>query len=189
MTLLDSNARQSQVRRAILVRNASDADMTAVQAIYAPHVLYRFASFEEVPPSRDEMHARRTAVLQLGLPYLVAEMDGRVVGYAYATAYRSRPAYRYTIEDSVYVADGLAGHGIGSALLGELIARCEAGSWRQMIAVIGGSDNAASIGLHRRMGFQPAAVLKSAGFKLGSWVDSVLMQRALGPGDSTAPDC
>jgi L-amino acid N-acyltransferase YncA len=174
-------------RPAIFVRDASDADMGAVTNIYGAHVLRGLASFEEVPPSLEEMRARRAGVLQLGLPYLVAEMSGRIVGYSYATFYRTRPAYRYTIEDSVYVEEGLNGRGIGTMLLAELIARCERGPWRQMLAVIGDSGNAGSIALHRRMGFTPAGNLVSVGFKLGRWVDSVFMQRALGAGDSTDP--
>ena len=179
--------KNTDTRPTILVRDASATDMSAVTMIYAKHVLHGLASFEEVPPSLDEMMSRRASVLQLGLPYLVAELDGRVVGYSYATSYRTRPAYRYTVEDSVYVADGLNGRGIGSALLAELIARCERGPWRQMLAVIGDSDNTASIALHRRMGFMPAGNLVSVGFKLGRWVDSVFMQRALGAGDSNKP--
>jgi phosphinothricin acetyltransferase len=174
-------------RAAILVRDASDADMVAVTQIYATHVLHGLASFEEIPPSLDEMKSRRASVLQLGLPYLVAELDGRVVGYSYATFYRTRPAYRYTVEDSVYVEAGLNGRGIGTKLLAELIARCERGPWRQMLAVIGDSGNAGSIALHRRLGFTPAGSLTSVGFKFGRWVDSVFMQRALGGGDSTLP--
>jgi phosphinothricin acetyltransferase len=177
----------SNISRAILVRDARDADMDAVTKIYAAHVLTGLASFEEVPPSLDEMKSRRASVLQLGLPYLVAELNGRVVGYSYATFYRTRPAYRYTVEDSVYVEDGLNGRGIGTALLAELIARCERGPWRQMLAVIGDSGNAGSIALHRRMGFTPAGNLVSVGFKFGRWVDSVFMQRALGAGDATKP--
>lgn len=161
--------------------------MSAVTMIYAKHVLHGLASFEEVPPPLDEMQSRRASVLELCLPYLVAELDGRIVGYSYATLYRARPAYRYTVEDSVYVEDGMHGRGIGTALLAELIARCERGQWRQMLAVIGDSGNAASIALHRRMGFTPAGNLTSVGFKLGRWVDSVFMQRALGPGDSVKP--
>ncbi len=171
----------------ITLRDATEADMAAVLAIYADHVLHGLASFEETPPGLDEMLARRAAVRQLGLPYLVAEAGGAVVGYSYATAYRPRPAYRFTVEDSVYVADGLGGRGIGSALLGELIARCEAGPWRQMFAVIGDSGNAASLGLHRSLGFAPVGTLRSVGFKFGRWVDTVLMQRPLGPGDETLP--
>jgi L-amino acid N-acyltransferase YncA len=172
---------------AVHVRNANDPDMAAVQAIYAHNVLHGLATFEEVPPGVDELRSRRASVLGLGLPYLVAEIDGRVAGYAYATHYRPRAAYRHTIEDSVYVADGLGGQGIGSALLGELIARCEAGPWRQMLAVIGDSCNVASIALHRRLGFQPVGTLRCVGFKLGQWVDTVLMQRTLGAGNATPP--
>jgi L-amino acid N-acyltransferase YncA len=175
-------------RPAILVRDATDTDMSAVTNIYAQHVLHGLASFEETPPPLDEMQSRRAGVLKLGLPYLVAELDGRIVGYSYATLYRTRPAYRYTIEDSVYVADGMHGRGIGTALLAELIARCEQGPWRQMLAVIGDSGNAGSIALHRRMGFTPAGHLRSVGFKLGRWVDSVFMQRPLGAGDSVHPE-
>jgi L-amino acid N-acyltransferase YncA len=179
--------KNTDTRPTILVRDAADTDMSAVTGIYAQHVLHGLASFEEVPPPLDEMKARRAGVLKLGLPYLVAELDGRVVGYSYATFYRARPAYRYTVEDSVYVEDNLHGRGIGTALLAELIARCERGPWRQMLAVIGDSGNAGSIALHRRMGFTPAGTLASVGFKLGRWVDSVFMQRALGPGDSLKP--
>lgn len=161
--------------------------MGSVQAIYAPHVLHGLATFEESPPSTEEMLSRRASVLGLGLPYLVAEIDGRVVGYSYATAYRARPAYRHTIEDSVYVAEGLRRRGIGGRLLSGLIAQCERGPWRQMLAVIGDSANSGSIELHRRLGFQPIGTLRSVGFKLGRWVDTVLMQRGLGAGDSTRP--
>jgi phosphinothricin acetyltransferase len=173
--------------RPALIRDATDSDLEAIQAIYAVHVLRGLASFEEVPPSVGEMRERRASVLALGLPYLAAELDGRVVGYSYATTYRTRPAYRHTIENSVYIEDGLAGKGIGTALLTELIARCEKGSWRQMIAVIGDSANTASIALHRRMGFRMIGTLPSVGFKFGRWVDSVLMQRPLGTGDRTLP--
>ena len=171
----------------LLVRDAQEADMAAIQAIYSHHVLTGLASFEETPPSVAELLARRQAVLGHGLPYLAAELNGRVVGYSYASSYRPRPAYRHTIEDSVYVAEGQAGRGIGGALLSGLIGRCEAGPWRQMLAVIGDSGNASSIGLHRRFGFEPVGTLRSAGFKFGRWVDTVLMQRSLGPGDRTLP--
>jgi len=169
------------------VRDARDADLAAVQAIYAHHVRNGLATFEEVPPPVDELAARRASVLQLGLPYLVAESSGQIVGYCYATSYRPRPAYRYTIEDSVYVADGLGGRGIGAALLGQLIARCEAGPWRQLIAVIGDTGNAGSIALHRRLGFAPVGTFAAVGWKLGRWVDTVVMQRALGSGDAAPP--
>ncbi len=170
-----------------IVRDARETDMAIVHDIYRYHVLHGLASFEEVPPTIEEMAARRAAVIAKGLPYLVAEADDRVVGYAYATSYRPRPAYRHTIEDSVYVADGLRGRGIGAALLQGLISGCEAGPWRQMLAVIGNSENAGSIGLHRSQGFQHVGTLRSVGFKFGQWVDTVLMQRALGPGDATPP--
>lgn len=172
---------------AVVVRDAEEADMAAVQAIYQHYVLNGLATFEEHPPSTKEMVSRRDAVVAAGLPYLVAEAGGRIVGYSYATSYRPRPAYRHTIEDSVYVADGLGGRGVGAALLQALIARCEAGPWRQMLAVIGNSGNAGSIALHRRMGFQQVGTIRSVGFKLGQWVDTVLMQRALGSGDTTLP--
>lgn len=171
----------------ITVRDARDDDMDAVHAIYAYHVLHGVASFEEVPPTLDEMIGRRAAILASGLPYLVAENEGVVVGYAYAGLFRPRIAYRYSLEDSVYVAADMGGRGIGRALLAELIARCETGPWRQMIAVIGDSGNAGSIGLHARMGFRHAGTLASTGFKFGRWIDTVMMQRPLGEGDASLP--
>jgi len=182
-----TTAQPDQQSTAVCIRDARAADMEVVQAIYAHHVLHALASFEEIPPSVTEMNQRRETVLAAGLPYLVAEDGGRVVGYSYATAYRPRPAYRHTVEDSVYVAEGLGGRGIGSGLLAELIARCEAGPWRQMLAVIGDSGNKASVALHRRFGFETIGVLQSVGFKHGRWVNTVLMQRRLGQGDSTLP--
>ncbi len=171
----------------ILVRDAADPDMGAIQQIYAQHVRFGTASFEEAVPDTAELIQRRAGVLGQGLPYLVAEAEGRVLGYAYASAYRARSAYRFSIEDSIYVAEGLAGRGIGTRLMSTLIARCEAGPWRQMIAVIGDSDNAASIALHRAFGFRHTGTLRSIGFKFGRWIDSVLMQRDLGAGDSKLP--
>jgi L-amino acid N-acyltransferase YncA len=162
--------------------------MGSVQKIYEHHVLHGLATFEELPPSVEELLARRAAVLDLGLAYLVAERAGAILGYSYATFYRPRPAYRHTVEDSVYLAEGLGGQGIGTALLAELIRRCEAGPWRQMLAVIGNSGNAGSIGLHRKLGFEHTGTLRSVGFKLGRWVDTVLMQRALGAVESAPPD-
>ena len=172
---------------ALLVRDAAEADMAAIQPIYAHHVLHGLATFEIVPPSVAELVSRRAATRQLGLPYLAAEIGGRIVGYSYATVYRPRPAYRHTVENSVYVAEGPAGQGIGRALLSALIERCEAGPWRQMVAIVGDGDNAGSIALHRSLGFRPVGTLQAVGFKLGRWVDSVLMQRALGPGSGTLP--
>jgi L-amino acid N-acyltransferase YncA len=168
----------------IAVRDAAETDMAAIQDIYSHHVLHGLATFEEVPPDVDELTARRAAVLSLGLPYLVAEFDGDIAGYCYATLYRPRSAYRHTIENSVYVAHGLDRRGVGTALLNTLIARCEEGPWRQMLAIIGDSGNAGSIALHRRCGFEPVGTLRSVGFKLGRWVDIVLMQRSLGLGDN-----
>jgi phosphinothricin acetyltransferase len=172
----------------VVVRDAIDADMEAVARIYTHHVERGLTTFEEVPPSAAEMLARRAKVLVFGAPYLVAESDGDVVGYCYATPYHARAAYRHTLEDSVYVAPGLGGRGVGGALLAELIVRCEAGPWRWMIAIIGDSGYAASIALHRRHGFAPVGTLRSVGFKLGRWVDTPIMQRVLGPGDALPPD-
>lgn len=168
--------------RRMLVSDATESDMAAVRDIYAHYVLNSLATFEEIPPTLEEMLLRRQASLDHGLPYLVAETGGEILGFAYAGAYHRRAAYRFAIEDSVYVADGLTGGGIGSALLGELIARCERGSWRQMLAIVGDSANAGSIALHRRFGFELAGTLRAVGFKFGRWVDTPILQRALGPG-------
>ena len=165
----------------VTVRDAVEADLPAIQAIYAHHVLHGLASFEEEPPTVEEVGARRANVLRLGLPYLTGELEGEVVGYSYAGPYRPRPAYRFTVENSVYVRDGLAGRGVGKALLVELIARCEAGPWQQMLAVIGNRENRASIALHRSCGFRMIGVLEAVGHKHDRWVDTVLTQRALAP--------
>ena len=162
-----------------MIREARDADNGQIAAIYAHHVLTGLASFEEAAPPQAEMLERMRAVRALGTPYLVAEEDGRVVGYSYATLYRARSAYRFTLEDSVYVREGCGGRGIGRALLRELIEGCRRGPWKQMVAVIGDSANHSSIGLHRAMGFREVGTLEAVGFKFGRWVDSVLMQRAL----------
>jgi phosphinothricin acetyltransferase len=163
----------------VIVRDAMASDLPAVQAIYAHHVLHGLASFEEEAPSVDEMRSRWSKVRELGLPYIAAEIEGRVVGYSYATSYRPRAAYRYTIENSVYVQDGLAGRGVGKALLLELIARCRSGPRRQMLAVIGNRENHGSISLHRSCGFRFVGVLQAVGYKHEQWVDTVLMQRSL----------
>jgi len=164
----------------IVVRDAVEADMAAVQAIYAFHVLNGLASFEETPPSLDEMCARRAAAIAQGFPYLVAEIGGRIAGYSYAGLYRTRPAYRHTLEDSVYVDETQHRRGVGTVLLRTLVERCEGGPWRQMVAIIGDSANAGSIALHRRFGFRHIGTLEAIGFKHGRWVDTVLMQRPLG---------
>jgi len=170
-----------------VVRDAVAADVPTITAIYAHHVLHGRASFEEVPPDAAEIARRHGEHVEKGLPYLVATVDGRVGGYAYAGLYRPRSAYRFTCEDSIYVRDDLAGRGIGRRLLGALIDRCTALGFRQMVAVIGDSANAGSIGLHTAMGFRRAGVLEASGFKHGRWVDSVLMQRPLGPGTDEPP--
>jgi phosphinothricin acetyltransferase len=172
----------------ILIRDARETDIAVIQRIYAHHVLHGLATFEEVPPTAEELLERRKLLVAGRYPQLVATLDDEIVGYAYAGPYRARPAYRHSVEDSVYVAQGMAGRGIGTALLTGLLARCERGPWRQMVAVIGDSANAASIALHRKHGFTPAGSLAAVGFKLGRWVDTVFMQRALGPGGSTPPD-
>jgi L-amino acid N-acyltransferase YncA len=169
------------------VRPASPQDLPAVQSIYAYHVLHGLASFEEEPPPVEEMQRRFADVTGQGLPYLVAEEKGEILGYGYCSLYRTRSAYRYTLEDSIYVKEGRQGKGIGKMILTELIARCEALHYRQMIAVIGDSANAGSIKLHASLGFVRAGVLRSSGFKFGRWVDSVYMQRPLGQGDGTKP--
>ena len=172
----------------MIVRDSRPEDMDRIQAIYAHHVLTGLASFEEVPPDVPELARRRADVLGRGLPHLVAEAGGAVAGYAYAGLYRPRAAYRFTVEDSIYVASTAQKRGVGKALMQALIADCEARDYRQMVAVIGDSGNAASIGLHSHLGFVSAGVLKAVGFKFGRWVDSVLMQRPLGPGESSLPD-
>lgn len=157
------------------VRDSIEADVPAIHRIYCYHVLHGVASFEEEPPSVDELARRRHDVLARGLPYLVAEQDGGVVGYSYAGPYRPRAAYRYTVENSVYIDNDWHGRGIGAALLTELLARCTAHGCRQVIAVIG-DKSAASVALHRRMGFRMIGVLEGVGFKFGRWVDTTLMQ-------------
>jgi phosphinothricin acetyltransferase len=172
----------------MLVRPAAAQDLPAIQSIYAHHVLHGLASFEEVAPPLDEMRRRFEAVAGDGLPYLVAEEKGEVLGYGYCTLYRTRSAYRYTLEDSIYVKQGKQGKGVGKAVLAELIARCAALHYRQIIAVIGDSANAASIGVHASLGFVRAGNLRSTGYKFGRWVDSVLMQLPIGGGDMSPPE-
>ena len=171
-----------------VVRSATLDDVPAIAAIYAHHVKTGTASFELAAPTVDEMRARFEACGEGGYPYLVAvDASARVVGYAYASAYRARPAYRHTVENSVYVDAAEVGRGIGSALLAVLVEQCEARGFRQMIAIIGGSDNAASIRLHAKQGFSDAGCLRAVGHKLDRWHDTVMMQRALGPGANSPP--
>jgi phosphinothricin acetyltransferase len=169
------------------IRSAEPDDVAAIAAIYAHHVRTGLASFELDPPPVDEMRRRYESVCAAGFPYLVAVGQGRVLGYAYASAFRARPAYRFTVEDSVYLDPAAAGRGLGGRLLRALIEACALAGFRQMIAVIGDSANRASIALHRSCGFEQSAVLVGTGFKHGRWVDTVLMQRALADGDHTAP--
>ncbi len=169
------------------MRPAKNADVPAIAAIYAHHVITDTASFELEAPGADEMQRRFQDTVAHGFPYLVAEDGGRVAGYAYASAYRARPAYRYTVEDSVYVDAAHLRRGIGSALLRALIAHCEERRYRQMVAIIGGSQHAASIALHASLGFERAGVLRDVGRKFERWLDTVLMQRGLGPGSGAPP--
>ncbi|MFC0385631.1 GNAT family N-acetyltransferase [Muricoccus vinaceus] len=171
-----------------VIRDSRPADLPAIAAIYAHWVEHGRASFELSPPPLEEMAARREAILSGGFPYLVAEdAAGAVLGYAYASAYRPRPAYRHSVENSVYVAPDAARAGTGRALLQALVARCEAEGFRLMVAVIGDSANAPSIRLHEALGFTHAGTVPSVGWKHGRWLDTVLMFRALGPGDTEPP--
>ena len=175
------------VAQVAILRPAQPADLPAIQAIYAHHVLHGLASFEEEPPSVQELERRYRDVIGRGLPYLVAEYGLEVAGYGYCSPYRPRSAYRYSLEDSIYIRHDMTGRGIGRRLLEELIRLCEGLGYRQIIAVIGDSANTASIGVHEACGFLRVGTLRSVGFKFGRWVDSVYMQRPLGPGDSTRP--
>ncbi|MCU0969949.1 MAG: N-acetyltransferase family protein [Rubrivivax sp.] len=171
----------------MLLRPSAPPDLPAITAIYAHHVAHGTGTFELEAPDAAEMGRRRDDVTGKGLPWLVAERDGRVVGYAYANHFRPRRAYRFCVEDSIYLAPSAQGAGVGRLLLAELVARCEALGARQMLAVIGDAANAASIGMHRALGFEHTGVLRAAGWKHGRWLDVVLMQRALGPGAGSAP--
>ena len=181
-------ASAAQPPGAALLRDATEADLPAIQAIYAHHVLTGVASFEETPPSVDDLRTRLASVRSHGLPYMVAEIDGEVAGYCYATPYRPRAAYRNTIEDSIYVSDAYRGRGLGRVLLQALIERCEQGPWRQMVAVIADGGSGGSLSLHTQLGFELTGTLKAVGFKHGRWLDTTLMQRTLGVGDSIPPD-
>jgi L-amino acid N-acyltransferase YncA len=171
----------------MIVREATEADAAALAAIYGDAVLHGFGTFEEDPPSAADMDARRRAITDQGLPYLVAEEDGQVLGFAYAGPFRPRAAYRYTLEDSVYVSPHAKGKGVGCAVLAAVIVACEALGIRQLMAVIGDTENSGSIGLHRALGFEQMGVGRSVGFKHGRWVDIVHMQKALNGGDTTLP--
>ena len=169
----------------LLIRPSQDADLPAIQAIYEHAVLHGTGTFETEVPDVAEMGRRRAEVLSRALPYLVAVRGEEVLGYAYANYFRPRMAYRFCVEDSIYLAPAAQGQGVGRLLLAELIARCERAGARQMLAVIGDSQNHGSVGVHRALGFEPTGLLKSSGWKFGRWLDVVLMQRQLGHGDST----
>jgi len=170
-----------------LIRSSRDDDVEAIAAIYGYHVMHGVASFEEVPPAADEIARRRAEIVARGLPYLVAERAGRIVGYCYASPFRPRVSYRFTLEDSIYVDAAETGRGIGRALLGSLLASGTELGYRQMVAVIGGRETVASIRLHEALGFAHIGVFPAIGFKFGRWIDVVLMQCALGPGAATLP--
>jgi len=163
-----------------IVRSATADDAAQIAAIYAHHVLHGTATFEIEPPDIEEIARRRLEIEQAGLPFLVAAKDDRILGYAYAGPYRPRPAYRYTVEDSIYIDPAEIGRGLGKRLMPVLIAACEKAGARQLIAVIGDSDNIASVRLHERFGFRHAGVFRAVGFKFDRWLDTVLMQRKLG---------
>lgn len=163
----------------MIIRDAAHADIDAIQRIYAHHVLHGAGSFEEQPPTVEAMVERFDLVASRNLPWLVADIDGVIAGYAYANLYHQRSAFRFTLEDAVYIAPDLARSGIGHALLTEILARSTSAGYRQMVAVIGDSENYGSIGLHRALGFRRIGTLQAVGFKFGRWLDSVIMQKDL----------
>lgn len=173
---------------AVTIRTSRDDDLDAIAAIYAHHVRHGTASFETEPPPVEEMGCRRADILARGFPYLVAESGGAVAGYAYAGPYRPRPAYRDTVEDSIYLRPDAAGRGVGTALLTALVEACAGLGLRQMVAVAGDSANLASVRVHERCGFRVVGVLKDVGYKHGRWLDTVLLQRSLGAGSYTPPN-
>ena len=172
---------------ALLIRPSTPADLPAITAIYEWNVLHGTGTFELDAPDEAEMARRREDVLSKGLPWLVVQREGVVLGYAYANHFRPRKAYRFCLEDSVYLAPEAKGQGLGRLLLAELLARCEAAGARQMLAVIGDSANLGSIGVHRTLGFEHIGVMKAAGWKFDEWRDVVIMQKALGQGSATEP--
>ena len=171
------------------IRPSRDADVPAIAVIYAHHVKTGTASFETAAPDEAEMRRRRNALMEQRYPWFVAELDGEVCGFAYAGPYRSRPAYRHSVEDSVYVGSSAQRRGVGRALLHSLIRACTNAGFRQMVAIIGDSAQVASIGLHRAAGFEMVGTLRNIGYKHERWLDTVFMQLALGEGASTPPDC
>lgn len=172
----------------LAIRPCREEDIAAVTAIYAHHVLHGTGTFETEPPSPTEMAARRADVLARNLPYLVAEEDGKVLGFAYCNWFKPRPAYRFSAEDSIYVSESARGKGLGAKLLAALLQAAEAAGVRKLIAVIGDSANAGSVGVHRSQGFTHVGVLKDCGWKFGEWRDVVLMEKVLGEGSTTRPE-
>jgi len=169
------------------IRPATSSDIPEIQAIYAHHVLHGAGTFEEIPPSVEEMQGRYQAIVDKRWSFLVAADATGVLGYAYFTQMRDRSAYRYTAEDSIYVREDVRGQGVGKALVQQLLSDATAAGFRQMIAIIGDSENVGSIGVHASLGFLRAGMLRASGFKFGGWVDTVYMQRALGRGDTDIP--
>jgi L-amino acid N-acyltransferase YncA len=170
------------------IRPSRDNDVEAIATIYAHHVLHGTGTFETEPPSAADMAARRADVLAKNLPYLVAEQDGRVLGFAYCNWFKPRPAYRFSAEDSIYIADDARGQGLGAALLAALEQAAEAVGVRKLIAVIGDSANLGSVGVHRKQGFSHVGVIKDCGWKFDAWRDIVLMEKVLGAGSTTRPE-
>lgn len=170
------------------IRPSNDADLAAVTRIYAHHVLNGTGTFETSPPSEDDMRARRADVLGKNLPWLVLELDGEVAGFAYGNWFKPRPAYRFSVEDSIYLSSDATGKGLGKLLMNELLAQLERRGVRKVMAVIGDSANAGSIGVHKAAGFEPVGVVEACGWKFGRWLDIVLMQKTLGAGSSTPPE-
>ncbi|MDA8443995.1 GNAT family N-acetyltransferase [Paracidovorax valerianellae] len=170
------------------IRDSRTEDIAAITAIYQHHVLHGTGTFEVDPPTESDMAGRRSDVLSRGLPYIVAEKDGQILGFAYANWFKPRPAYRFSAEDSIYVADAARGMGIGRKLLDALALQAEAAGVRKLLAVIGDSANAGSIGVHRAAGFAEVGVMRSVGWKFGAWRDIVLMEKPLGAGDTTSPE-
>lgn len=172
---------------ALSIRSATEGDVAAIAAIYGHHVLHGTATFETEPPSVEEMQRRRAVLLEQGYPYLAAECDGTVIGYAYASTYRPRTAYRHTAENSIYLRPDMVGRGVGSRLLAALVEACTARGFRQMIAVVGDSTNLPSVRMHERQDFRLIGTLRGVGYKHGRWLDTVLLQRSLGPGSDAPP--
>lgn len=171
-----------------LIRPSTDADLPAIARIYTHHVLHGTGTFETTPPTEDDMRLRRADVLGKGLPWMVVECGGVVQGFAYGNWFKPRPAYRFSVEDSIYLAPEAAGQGLGKLLLTELLAQLERRGIRKVMAVIGDSANAGSVGVHRALGFENAGVIEACGWKFDRWLDIVLMQKTLGAGSATPPE-